>query len=194
MKNYSFKEESNRHPYKYYGGISEVFYKGVSYLVKHDMEYIIDDYDPYIESVEQSHYEPSDYRYVDDYNILDDTDTLDFTWLSPIDFVDIKYHSDYEQIKNIRMNINNMPYSFLPRQNKDKQLSLTVCNGKNSKNLLKQVYSLNKFIKRNKDRFNTVSFEGFSSITEQVLSVYAERNGIKVLQKENSIEKQRVKK
>ena len=153
------------------------------------MEYIIDDYDEYLGSVELSHYEALNYYNVTDYKPLDATtmDTLDLTWVSSNDVIDLSYLSFQEEekqylayVSKIIVNIDALTYGRIKGMH---NFTLEVHNSDVKLSVINQVKTLKKFLENTKD-ISAVKFVGYSPIMEAILSQVAKSCEIEV-KKEN---------
>ena len=185
MINYNWERENKKYPYEFNGGIFQHEHNGVTYLIKHSMECIREQYDEEIEGVYKKTFIDLGYGWVTDYNILsDDVDTMDFTWMNKNDMISFDPHNDYNQIKNMKINIVNLKNSFIPRHKQVKQLSLTICNNDTKLSSAKQILRYKSFIKKFGNRFCDVKFEGFTPGVENILSLYSQKYNVEVLDKE----------
>lgn len=184
MENYNFDEEKKSHPHKYYGHVKEHETEIGNYLLKSALYYVVDDYDEYLESVEQSHYEDLGYYELTNFNLLDGTTEMDLSWMDSEDVIQL---DDNEQIPTIRrmiVNADNLGYSRLSK--KFDQLDLVV-NGENQKSTyIQQIKGFKSFMEKNGSLLRSVNLNGFPQIMEAVLAVYAKRAGIEVNKEESS--------
>jgi len=161
----------------------------VKFLIKEAYEYVVDDYDPYIASVEQSHHESLGYSTVRKFEYLGEgtIDTLDLTWMRKQDCFKLEYNEQYENITIVKANIDNLDCSHLPRKKeKDKDIDLIVYGDETSLRPLKQIRIFKRFIKRNQPKLNSIKLEGFKPLMTQVLTNYANRLNIEVKDNEKS--------
>lgn len=148
MINFDIEEEKKKHPYCYYGKVFEVSHNEDRFLIKSALKYVIDSYDYYLNSVEQSHYEELGYNIVKNYNIDDEKEVLDLTWMSKNDIFDFKKNKDHKRIKQINVNIDNIEYSHLPIGKEMFHDIKLVINYNNSKiSSIRQAKALSSFIK-----------------------------------------------
>ena len=183
MYNYNLEGEKMKHPYQYYGRVKEVEQGDSKFLLKSALYYVVDDYDEYLGSVEQSHYEDLGYFEVKNFDAPTGTDTLDLSWM---DYNDVFQFDDNEQmpfIRNIISNIDNLGYSRLPKS--AEQIALTV-NGANAKSsFVSQIKAFKDFISRNRDKLTAVQLRGFSQLIESLLTIYAKKAGVEVFKDED---------
>ncbi len=185
MINYNWEREKNKYPYGFNGGIFQKEHNGVTYLIKHAMECITEQYDEEIDGVFKKSFIDLGYGWITDYNISNkEVDTMDFTWMNESDMIILDAHSDYDQIKNIKINIANLKNSHVPRHEKEKQVSLTICNNDTKISSAKQILRYKSFIKKYNNIFNSVKFEGFTPAVENILSLYSQKYNVEVLDKE----------
>ena len=69
------------------------------------LHYVIDDYDEYLGSVEQSHYEELNYNEVIDFNQLESDTTLDLTWMNKEDVFQLRSSEQYLALEKIIVNL-----------------------------------------------------------------------------------------
>ena len=92
MSNYDLKEESLEIPYLFCcGRVCEKEFKGVKYLVKSATEFV---YDDYIGDVPVSHFKESGFDFVNNFDLINDTKELDFSFLNPLDCFILKNTDD----------------------------------------------------------------------------------------------------
>ena len=183
MINYDFKEESLEIPYLYScGRVYEKEYKDVRYLVKSATEFV---YNDSIGDIEVSHFKESGFDFVNNFDFINDTKELDFTWLNKKDCFILKNTDDYQSITSIKANIDNLYGSYIPSKKKeDNYIALEINGDKSNLSLLKQVNIFNRFIHDNQSAIDKVIFKGFNPIAKEVLTIYADRNKIKTIEEE----------
>lgn len=179
MANYDLKEESLDIPYLFRcGRVWEKEYKDVKYLVKSATEFV---YNDSIGDIKVSHFKESGFDFVNNFDFINDTKELDFTWLNPEDCFILRNTDDYQSITSVRSNIDNLYGSFLPqKKDKDTYITLELLGDQSKLGLMKQARVFNKFIGDNPDVIDRIIFTGFNPIVKEVLTIYAERNNIKV--------------
>lgn len=183
MNNYNLDEENNKHPFQYYGNVKEVQQGDSKFLLKSALSYVVDDYDEYLGSVEQSHYEDLGYYEVKNFNVPTGVDTLDLTWMDSDDIFDLDENEQIPFIRNLIVNIDNLGYSNLPKS--AEQLALTV-NGNNTKlSIVSQIKAFKDFVTKNRSKLTAIQLRGFSQLMESLLAIYAKRSGIEVLKEED---------
>ena len=64
MESIDLEKEKKVHPYEYYGKVFVEVHNNTRFLMRSALHYVIDDYDEYLGSVEQSHYEELNYNEV----------------------------------------------------------------------------------------------------------------------------------
>jgi hypothetical protein len=102
------------------------------------------------------------------------------------DSFDLAYgNKEYQNIKNINVNIDNLLCSSLPRKdNKEKDITLTVYGDKSVLKSIKQIRVFKRFIKNNSDRIESIQLEGFSPLLTDILPLYAKSYGIETQKEE----------
>ncbi len=184
MKNYSLEDESVKHPYEYYGNVFEEKHGEGTFLFKSALQYVVDDYDPYLGSVEQSHYDDLGYYEVTNFDFEKSPTELDLTWMKKEDTFVLDKSAQYMTLESIKTNIDNIGYSHLPYSKEGKSVIVIVVKGKTESSVIKQVRDLIRFIKRNKEFITGMKFEGFNPLMEVILESYAKRYEIQVIKEE----------
>jgi len=183
MANYDLKEESLEIPYLYScGRVCEKEFNGVKYLVKSATEFVHNDL---VSDIVVSHFKESGFDFVNNFEFIESTKELDFTWINPEDCIILKNTDDFQSVTRIKANIDNLYNSYLPaKKDKDNYMTLEL-NGDNTRlSLLKQVKLFNRFIHDNQDCIDRVIFNGFNPVVKEILTIYAERNNLKTDSKE----------
>lgn len=187
MENYNMQSEKTKHPYNYYGKVYEETHGQVKFLLKSALRYVIDAYDEYLCSVEQSHYDTLDYSVVKNYNYPTILTTLDLTWMDKNDIFNFDKNEENIFVKYVKANIDNLMYSNLPMgQDSFKDIQLTVCNNNSKLNIVQQARAFSIFLKKHKDCLNEeINLEGFPPVANIVLSQYAKKYGMSISQQES---------
>lgn len=190
MKNFDIEKEKKMHPYNEYGKVFEVINNQDSFLVKSSLKYVVDSFDEYLNSIEQSHYEELDYNIVENYNIDDENEVLDLTWMNKKDVFDFKKNNKHKDIRQINVNIDNIEYSYLPiGEEMFHDIKLVLKNNNSNLSIVKQLSALKSFIKNNGNCLSEeMELIGFPNLIANLLSLLASNYGIEVqtVQKENN--------
>ena len=180
---YNLEEEQKSHPYGTEGRVFEEQHGEGKFLIRNALRYVIDDYDDYLGSVELSHYEKLSYNEVADFNFPEGTEELDFTWMNPDDVVDLNIRNEQLMfIRRIKMNIDNVGFSYLPEALQNVQL--TINNNGTKLGLIQQIKSLRSFLRQNGSRLEEVKLEGFTPLVEKILYMYIKKYGIRPYEEE----------
>ncbi len=176
MGNYDLEKEKRVHPYQYYGKVFEKEHNGTKFLMRSALYYVVDDYDEYIGSIEQSHYEELDYNEVIDFNQPVEETILDLTWMDREDVFQLRSSEQYLSLEEIIVNIDNLGYSTLPSGNDKINLRIIALNSKS--NFIQQIKAFRDFVLNNK--VNNITLIGFNKTVESILTLYAKKVGITV--------------
>ena len=177
MESIDLEKEKKVHPYEYYGKVFVEVHNNTRFLMRSALHYVIDDYDEYLGSVEQSHYEELNYNEVIDFNQLESDATLDLTWMNKEDVFQLRSSEQYLALEKIIVNIDNLGYSSLPSSNDAPNLKICALNSKT--NFIQQIKAFRNFVLNNK--INTITFIGFNQVVERILMLYAKKAGITVV-------------
>ena len=185
MINYNISKEREKHPYKYYGKIFEVSYQDTDFVLRSALNYVVDDYDEYLGSVEQSHYEEAGFNIVYNYNQFEESNELDFTWMHNNDIFRIVENDQNKRIRTVKTNIDNLGYSTLPVENDMFQdIDLEVYDNESKMSIFNKVRFFNEFISKHRKALSgNIVLEGFGPITRVVLKEYAKEYGLRVVDK-----------
>ncbi len=179
MGYYNIVEEKKEHPYQYYGKVLEEVHGDAVFLMKSALNYVIDDYDAYLGSVELSHYEDLGYFKVVDFQLLQDSDVLDLTWMKKDDIFILPNNVQYGFLGEVKTNIDNLGYSKLPN-NSSNHVLLTI-DGSNSKSsIIHQIKDFKYFISRYSECLSGIRLEGFSPTLKKLLMVYGKKKNIAI--------------
>ena len=187
MANYSIEKERSEIPFLYCGRVIETTYGNTKYLLKSATEYVREK-DPFIANFEFPHYVDLGYYFVSNFDLSkEDDDTLDLSWMSKEDYVALRHSNQYEQIKKIKVNIDNLTSSYFPRKESNtKDITLTL-NGLYSKlNAAQQIVLYRDFLSHNSDCFESVEFVGFRPVVTELLGAYSEKLDVNVVNKEKA--------
>lgn len=174
MENYDLEKEKKTHPYEYYGIVFEETHNNTRFLMRSALNYVVDACDPYLGSVELSHYEKLNYNEVIDFNQPVEETFLDLTWMNKEDVFKLRKSEQYLSLEEISVNIDNLGYSTLPSGNDKYNLRINALNSKS--NYVQQIKAFINFISNNKVNFITLN--GFNRIVESILTLYANKAGI----------------
>lgn len=176
MESFDLEKEKKVHPYEHYGKVFEKVHNNSRFLMRSALYYVIDDYDEYLGSVEQSHYEELNYNEVIDFNQSEFDSTLDLTWMNTEDVFQLRSSEQYLALDEIIVNIDNLGYSRLPSSNDAPNLKISALNSKTS--FIQQIKAFGNFVLNNK--VNTITFIDFNPVVESILMLYAKKAGITV--------------
>ena len=176
MANYDLETEKTIYPYSFNGGVFETEHNNTKYLMRSELLYVIDSYDEYLASVEQSHYEELNYNKVIDFNQPVEETILDLTWMDREDVFQLRSSEQYLSLEEIIVNIDNLGYSTLPSGNDKFNLRISALNSKS--NFIQQIKSFRNFVSNNK--VNIITLIGFNKTVERILTLYAKKVGITV--------------
>ena len=185
MANYNIEKERSEIPFLYCGIVIETTFENTKYLLKSATEYVREK-DPYIANFEFPHYVDLGYYFVSNFELLNkDDDKLDLSWMSKDDYIALKGSSQYEQIKSIKVNIDNLSSSYFPRKKSNKKDITLSLNGIYTKmNTAQQIVLYRDFISHNSDCFEGVEFIGFSPVVKDILGAYSKKLGVNVINEE----------
>lgn len=138
--------------------------------------YVIDAYDEYLGSVEQSHYDDLGYYEVANFNLPDTVDTLDLIWMKKDDIFSLEANDQFQSIREIQVNIDNLGYSHLPVKSISKNGALLTINGSESKSsIIQQIKGFKSFLTDHFAYINSLKLVGFTPIVETLLALYAKK-------------------
>lgn len=177
MESYNLEEEKKVHPYQYYGKVFEEVHGNTKFLMRSALHYVIDAYDEYLASVEQSHYEELDYNEVIDFSKSENETTLDLTWMKKEDVFEFRDSEQYRTINTISVNIDNLGYSRLPSKS-DNYINLKISALNSQLNFIQQIKVFKNFILNNK--INSITLVGFNKAVESILMLYVKKAGIMI--------------
>ena len=164
---------------KFYGNVFKQRHGNGIFSMKSVFKFVVDD--EYIQYLELSDKKDIEYSKVFDFDLLDGTDLLDLTWMKKHDVFALESNEQFGSISEIRVNIDNLERSSLPVDKiLTKHILLTVYGGKSRSNIIQQSRNFKNFISEHSDCLSGVKLEGFSSITESLLSIYVKNNGLSV--------------
>ncbi len=143
------------------------------------------------EEGEFSYHEPFNYFQVLDYiTTKQNIDTLDLTWMNPVDSFDFRQNEDNQKIKNIIVNIANLHNSFI--YSFDNKINLIIKKGeqeqKTKASFINQLKAFNSFTRRESYKIAQIQLDGFNSLTNKILTKCAQSHNIKV----TTVEKQQL--
>ena len=189
MENYNLEEEKKEHPYRYYGRVEEEKHGDARFLKKTALRYVIDAYDDYLCSVEDSHYDELGYYEITNFSFDGEEvpEELDLTWMRKKDVFVLDDSGQYRLLTSIRANVDNIAYSYLPITRNPHKVLLIVNGFQTELPLVKQVRAIIKFITHNYSYLEGITFEGYAPIIVSLLSAYAKRFGIATLDEERKI-------
>lgn len=185
MANYNLADECIQVPYIF--GVGKVYerkYKDVVYLVKSNTEFARDEI---IGNTPMSYFKDVGNVFVGNFHILEranqEKKVLDFTWLGKDDYVALKYNPEYEEVDAVKMNIDNLGYSYFPyKKTKSSDMTLVVDASNTKMSSHQQIVALKKFIESNGQSFKDFKLVGFGKYIEKVLSYTGEKK-LKSVQK-----------
>lgn len=188
MNNYDYEIEKNKHPYRE-ANVLEEKHGNATFLLRDSLSYVVDSYDENIASIELSHYENNGYKEVVNFNTESDESTLDLTWMNENDVFTLQLNEQYPSIKEIKVNIDNLGYSFLPYSEDLLKSFNVIINGKNQKkNIISQIKDFTYFIISNNQLLKGIKLEGFNPAIETLLSAIAKKHGVQTYKEiENTI-------
>ena len=188
MINYNISKEREKHPYKYYGKVFEVSYQDTDFIARTALRYIVDDYDEYLGSIEQSHYEEAGFNVIYNYNQFEESNELDFTWMHKNDIFKIERNDQNKRIRKVKSNIDNLAYSELPvGEDMFHDLDLEIFDNESKMTLINKVRFFKEFIKEHRKALSgNLVLEGFSPITRVILKEYAKEYGLQVKTRQKS--------
>ena len=157
----------------------------IEFKVEAATKRIVDDYDPYIGSVELSHDEYLGYSEITGFKAVEFTDTLDLTWASTADVIYLRRMNpeEFAPIDHILINIENMRCTTLPFKNMEfKQVELTVKHKDKIGiiNSIKQIRNFKGLISTYPKNFSKINLEGFSGTMRSLLTSAAKKYKIPV--------------
>lgn len=170
---YSFEKERDMHERKG-GEVYEEEHNGATFLLKDALATVIDDYDEYINSIEQSHHEKLDYREVTNYKLAPEADTLDLTWMEPEDVFTFYSSPQHAQVKQMEVNIDNIGSSYLTpgEDSAFHDLKIVIHNGNSKENPVAKIKAVRSFLERNSRALSDdIQFEGFSPALTKIFDV-----------------------
>lgn len=187
MNNYDYEAEKKKHPYDQYGKVIEEKQTNGTFLLRSALQYVIDDYDEYIGSVEQSHYDDLGYYEVINFNLLDNAEVLDLSWMRKRDVFHLENNNQFQHISEIIVNIDNIGYSYLPVNENNNKFVLTVRGFDSKNNVIQQIKDFKYFIEKHVKVLDCIKLEGFPRVVESVLILCAKKYGIEIqTEKENA--------
>ena len=160
---YNLELEQKKHPYDLYGKVFEEEHGNCKYLMRSALAYKVDQYDCALNSVELSHYEDLGYNELVDFDLMG-SKTLDLSWMRPNDVFLIDRNEQYSSVENIYLNVENLSYSYLPKDYGVKKNIVFLGNG--LKFSFQQYKDLKRFILQNRNCFKGIYFHGFNLIPE----------------------------
>ena len=175
MANYNLEEEKLEVPYLYScGDVFEQTYGNVKYLVKSATEFVHDDY---IDGVLVSHYLDSGYYFINNFELTNKDETeLDLSWIDKNDCIILRDNDDYQNIKSMKVNIDNLNGSYLPsKKDENNYMTLKLDGSKSKLSIRKQVKYFKEFFELNDNCFNKVELNGFNPIVNEILTIYADK-------------------
>lgn len=186
MRNYNIEEVKKEHPYQYYGSVFEHEVGDTTFLMTSALEYVVDEYDETLNSIEISHYEELGYNIVRNYNSESIIERLDLTWMNKDDIFTFYENEEHSYIREIHVNIDNMRYSTLPTDEMMfNDVRLIIYNDNSKLNILQQIKVIDAFIEQHtKCLKRGVMFLGFSPISFTILSQYVRKYGIEIIEEE----------
>lgn len=110
-------------------------------------------------------------------------DTLDLTWMNKKNTIAMMPgNKQYEEIKNIKVNVENLCGSFLPRkESNQRDINIIIYPGDTKLNYLKQKEIINEFIAMNWDVINSITLKDFNPVSFMLLSAFIERKDVKLI-------------
>lgn len=182
MEDYNMKINWNINPEQFNDKTFKHTHNDTIFLFKRSLQYIIDDYDEYLESVELSHYEDLGYYKITNYNSPQQSEILDLTWMRKEDVFDFEKSTQHQFIKQIDVNIDNLGFSHLPiGENMFNEVKLIVHNNDSKLSVINQIKNFKSFINEHSSALSRgIELEGFSPLIEIILCKYAEKRNIKV--------------
>lgn len=142
------------------------------FFMRSALAYVVDHYDDALNSVELSHYEDLGYNEIVDFKVSNCM--LDLTWLKKDDVFLIEKNNQYSDVENVCLNIDNLFYSYLPKDfGKSKNLLLN-CN-ESKLNFIQQYKVFKLFMKKNYKSFNKIYFHGFNPTFQMILQSYFDK-------------------
>ena len=168
--NYSLEEEQEEHSLRG-GKVHEEEHNGSTFLLRDALARIVDSYDEYIGSVEQSHHEKLDYHEVTNYNLAPETDTLDLTWMEPEDVFTFYSSPQHAHVKQMEVNVDNIGSSYLTPGENDAfhDVKIVIHNGDSKENPVAKIKAVKTFLERNGRAFSSdIQFEGFSPVLTKI--------------------------
>lgn len=179
--NYDLEYEKQKHPYGTEGNVYEETHGNATFLMTNALRYVIDAYDEYLGSVEASHYEKLHYNKVIHFNLPEDAVSLDLTWMDSDDVFEFSKVTDeqYSGIKEVKTNIDNLAFSYLPMLSvTDHSILLEVnCNGTKA-SAVQQIKDFTNFVKNHSGRIIAVKTNGFAIPVESIIKLIAKKYGI----------------
>lgn len=147
-------------------------HNGREFTFKKYARYVIDEYDEYLQSIEQSHYEDNTYKILINYGeSAENSQVLDLTWMKEEDIIRINPNSINPDIKEIRVNINNIDGFALTSNLRFNNPSIIVFDNKNIRSSEK-IMIFQDFIKENQTIANNIKVEGFGKVMKPLLEGY----------------------
>lgn len=186
MTNYNLEKEENSYPYKSYGKVLEEKHGDVNFLLKSALQYLVDEYDENLSSVEASHYEDLGYYEIKNFASSHPIEVLDLTWMKKEDVFNFDQNAQCQFVRQINVNIDNLGFSHLPiDDNMFSNIQLVVCNNNSKLNIINQIKNFKSFVSEHASAMsNGIELVGFSPVIAKILEIYAKNYGIDVVSEE----------
>lgn len=130
-----------------------VLVDGVSFHLRRATEYVIDDYDQYLGSVELSHYEDLGYDIVTGYS--GDVSTIDLTWVKKEDVIELKTN---ENLERVFINCLNSKTAKFYSDNSISFEMIVNCN------VVVAGSALKRFLANNASKINNINFYNVTNV------------------------------
>ena len=146
------------------------------------VKHVVNDYDPYLGTVEDDEYESLNYYIVTDYlPLTTDIETLDLSWMDKNDVINIKNNGLNQEIQRLNINIDNLFGCHITDMNN--HVDLIIANNNSKESIFSKHKALNEFLKNNKT-INSVLLTGFNPIENKILETAVNSNNIELVHDE----------
>lgn len=183
MTNNNLENKTTNHPYNSCDKVYEDKDNNVKFFLYRATRYVVDDYDDVLGSVELSHHEDLGYYKIRKLSSPYPLDVLDLTWMDKEDIFNFESNPQYQSIKQIHVNIDNLGFSYLPIGNDYfNNIQLVVYNNNSSISTIIQIKNFKTFIREHASAISKgIELVGFSPIIALILEKIANNYGINVL-------------
>lgn len=159
------------------------YHNNKRFTLREETYIVVDAYDPYLCSVEDSHRESLGYYGLVDVEHFTDDKELNLTWMDRKDKINLRLSSN--NVSDIKVNVDNLDNSHFYFEDKNKKINLKIYDNDSKEGTIKKLKIIRHFIK-DFENVKSIEFEGFSSTMTSVLTTLNKKNGAQKIQKDKS--------